>query len=304
MFRKKQVSEPARRNVQRSPSANVFSYYSARSATSEISPARQPEARLRRLPPIPVRLLLTYMPTVLALMALLVSTVYCSTLTATPKIQAISNQGARTIARNTNTYQDEAGAILGRSLMNRSKLLIDTAKVEHELRQAFPELGDVTVIIPLVSRRPIIEVQPAKAVLILTSSSGAYVVDQDGRAVIEARDVDSSVRDPLPVVQDESDISIARGKGVLSADTVTFIKEFTGQLTQKRVAIQSIILPVSAHELHIRLAGQPYTVKLDLKGAGRQQAGTLLAVKEKLEAEGVTPGVYIDVRVPEKAFYK
>jgi hypothetical protein len=300
MFRKKQTpTTPIRRNVQRSPGANVFSYYAARSP-SEV-PSRRPEPSERRA----VRLeWLKYTPSILATVALAVCLLYVSTLDATPKIQAVSSQNAQTIARNTAAYEDEAADILGRSIFNRSKLLIRTDKVARELQEAFPELGNVSVILPLVSRRPIIEVQPARAALILTVSSGAFVVDEEGRAVIKANEVPSSVRDPLPVVQDDSDLPVERGKGVLSKEVVAFIREVSGQLAQKQVAVAALILPATPNELDVRLQGRPYFVKFDLRGEGRQQTGTFLAVKARLEAEGVTPASYIDVRVTEKAFYK
>ncbi len=300
MFRKKQTA-PSVRNVQRSPSANVFSYYSARSPAESANRRAEPAAvRLRRS-----RLgWLKYAPSLIAGAALIVCLVSISTLDVTPKIQAVSSQNARTIARSTAAYEDQAGDIFARSIFNRSKLLIDTDKVARELKAAFPELGEVSVILPLISRRPIIEVQPAKAALILAGSGGAYIVDQEGRAVIKANDVESSIRDQLPVVQDQSDIPITRGKGVLSKEAVSFIWQFTGQLAQKQIPLQSLTLPATANELHARIEGKPYYIKLDIQGEGRLQAGTFIAVKERLEGDGLVPGEYLDVRVPEKAFYK
>lgn len=128
--------------------------------------------------------------------------------------------------------------------------------------------------------------------------------DENGRAIADAHDVESSIKDDLPVVQDESGLPIKRGQTALPKETVSFIETVAGQLEAKRIAVQTIVLPPIANELHIRLSGQPYFVKFDVRGEGRLQAGSLIAVKEKLEADKRTPKEYIDVRVPDKAFYK
>jgi len=54
----------------------------------------------------------------------------------------------------------------------------------------------------------------------------------------------------------------------------------------------------------VKVKGVPYNVKFNLMGDARAEAGTYLAVKQRLEAGHVTPGSYIDVRVDERAYYK
>ena len=304
MLRKKQKPAPTRRNVQRQPSASVFSYHASRSSTDTVL-GRGSEKPSTTVPRRRLQLSwLKYTPSLIAGVALLACLVYTSTLSTRPKIQTVGGQNGPTLVRNAGTYEDEAQAVLERSITNRSKLMIDTNKVARELREEFPELGEVTMILPLASRRPIIEVRPAHPALVVSAESGAFVVDEEGRAIVKVGEVESSIRDPLPIVQDESGLPIERGKGVLSKEIVAFITTVAAQLGQRKLPIQTLTLPTTANELHLRLEGKPYFVKFDIRGEGRLQAGTFIAVQEKLEAAHKTPAEYIDVRVPEKAFYR
>ena len=247
---------------------------------------------------------LKQLPALATGLILLIFVFYGSTLSATPKIQVTGQNTDRTLVRGLDAYQQDVAAVLSRSITNRSKLLIDTDKVASELKQEYPELGTVSVVLPLASRRPIVEVSPAKPALILASSDGAFVVDQEGRAIIKTADVESSIKDALPVVQDQSGLSLERGKSALPKETVTFVSGVAAQLAAKNISVQSLVLPPNANQLDVRLAGQTYFIKMDTRGESRQTVGTFIAVKERLEHDHKVPAEYIDVRVPEKAFYK
>jgi len=245
-----------------------------------------------------------YAPSLVAGIALAVSLIFVSTLSTLPQVQ-IQRGSDQTLVSSTDRYEKEAQKILARSITNRSKLLINTNKVADELHKAFPELGDMTVIIPLIDRRLIVQAQPVPpAVVLSVPRNGAFVVDAKGRVIAHARDVDSSVRDSLPQVRDESGLEVEVGRAALPESDISFIREVYGQLAAKQVVVDAFVLPTASKELHLQVKGKPYYVKFDMQGEGRQQAGTYLAVKDKLEKDGVTPAEYIDVRVSEKTFYK
>ena len=90
----------------------------------------------------------------------------------------------------------------------------------------------------------------------------------------------------------------------IDAGNIDFITEVVGQLSAKSLKVVSMVLPGGASELDIRVEGAPYTVKFNLRGDARAEAGAFLAVKQHLERENKTPGSYIDVRVPNKAYYR
>lgn len=306
MFRKKKPqTNNGRRDVQRSPQANVFSYYASRNP-SEVAPRSRMD---RKVTPRRNRLIgkfaLAYVPSYLAGLALLVCLVYVSTLSSQPNIHITGTADKKTLIVNADTYEYEIQQLLLSSLLNQSKLLINTDKLASEIESNFPELGDVSIVLPVVGRRPIIEVRPARQAIVLGAEDGPFIVDTKGRVLATTSEVDSYLWDDLPRVQDQSGLRSERGKIALTSEAVAFIREVSYQLKEKRIPVQSLALPVtSANELRVRVQGKPYFVKLDVRGEGRQQVGTYIAVKQRLEKDGTVPAQYIDVRVPEKAFYK
>ena len=304
MFRKKQKTPThPTRNVRQADRAPVFSYYANRS-TVDVTRDRGEPVRSRSQ--FSFRRTLNYIPSLIAGLALLVCLSYISTLSTDANIQVVGQTvEGQTLVTNLAEYQDEFRAALTESPLNRSKLLIDTDGIAKELSARFPELGDISVVLPLVGRRPVFKIRLAEPAITLSASGGPYVVDTKGRVLAYTRDADSSLTDKLPIVRDESGLPVERGSAVITGATISFIKSVVGQLTQAKIQSESLVLPqANAGELHLRLEGKPYFVKFDMRGEGRLQAGSFIAVKEHLEQQGKTPAEYIDVRVPEKAFYK
>ncbi len=305
MFRKKPKNLESRRNVQRSPQAPVFSYYASRSP-AEV-PSRERGEIVKPKTNLSFKRAVSVLPSLLAVSALLLSLIYISTLSTSPNVQFVSLQNPHDhgLISNMTAYQSDFQAVLEKSPLNHSKLLINTDAIAKELSNRFPELGDISVVLPLVGRRPILKIRPAEPAVTLSAPGGPYVVDTTGRVLAYTKDVESSVKDQLPTVRDQSGLPVDRGSVVLTSQTISFIQLIEGQLSQAHMPIDALILPeTSAGELHVQPAGKPYFVKFDMRGEGRLQAGTFLAVKDYLERSGKTPTAYVDVRVPEKAFYK
>lgn len=299
MFKKKKQQSNNRGSQARKP-ATVFSYYSTRQSSNvqSSSQTRQPRNDQQTKQGI-----VTILPSLLAMFVIVACVLYATSLDSQPRIQ-INSSTNKQLLRDSNFYQKAGGKIIQSSIFNRSKLTIDTNGVAAELEGEYPELGKVSVIIPLVSRRPIIEVQPAQAMIRLTGSSGSFIVDEQGRVLVKGADATSRVRDSLPNVIDESGLKLELGKQVLPITVVDFINQLASQLNAKHITSQSLTLPAIANELHLRVEGTTYYVKFDLQGDPRQQAGAYLAAKEKFETDKTTPSEYLDVRVPEKVFYK
>jgi len=294
--RNKPPLEP-RRVTQESRVANVFSYHASRSR-AEVSVGRNIAPRQNQ------RSRWKYLPSYIALAAIAISLIYVSTLDTNPRIIITGPEEDKTILQATAAYQKAAQEELRRSISSRSKLMINTNIIASRLKKRFPELNEIAVTIPIGARRPIIELQPAHPTILLTSRSGTFVLDDNGRALIESNRLITVGSLELPVVTDESSLSVKPGSVVFPSGTGKFIEQVITQLQAKSLVIETITLPIVANELHIRLQGKGYFVKFNMSGDARLQAGTLIAVKEKLEAEKKTPAEYIDVRVEEKAFYK
>lgn len=299
MLRKKKNNIQARRPIYQPPT-EVFSYHARRTAdTANIR--RSPGQAVSGTPRL--RHWIKLLPSVLSVGAIIVSLFYATSLSTKPRFQ-VPNGTASPLLRDSAFYENATSTVLRRSILNYSKLTINTSKLAQELREQYPELGDVTVIIPLSGRRPVIEVKPAIPVLKLSGNGGLYIIDEQGRALLKASEARNNAATDVPYVIDQSGLELQQGRQVLPLSTISFIHNMTAQMHAKNIQIESITLPPIPNEIHLRLVGYGYFVKFETQGSAREQAGTLIAVQEELHADQITPLEYIDVRVPEKVFYK
>lgn len=281
----------------------VFSYYNNRPA--DILPPK-PHRQLFRKATASTSVThhVHHIPTYIAVATIIGALIYATILSTQPRIILGRNNPNNSLVRSQAIYQQSIAQILSSSIFNRSKLTVNTNKIENQIQLKFPEIQNATLSLPLIGRRPVIGLDPAIPTLILDTRDGSYIIGEDGRTLIKIGDLATSVRPNLPVLQDDSGLSIEQGKASLTKDNVDFITTVIKQLFAKNITTKSLQLPAIANEFHVSINNQPYFVKFNLSGDATQQVGTYLAVKEQLEGQHITPSEYIDVRVDERAFYK
>jgi len=295
MFRKKQ---PERRSPTQTPSTSVFSYYSSRSGPETQRARYEPPAGQKR-----GLERLKHIPTALALLVIVVSIFYASLLDSRPRLNIAASETGKPLQRPAKVYEDFITKELSGSIANKSKLTINTKSLEQNLQKQFPEVASAIVTVPLLGHRPIVSVAVSSPAFILATGGGAYYISADGVPLVRVSDVQHPLQD-IATVSDETNLPVTVGQQVLPTDTVTFISTVIAQLKATNTSVSSITLPLEANELQIRLTDQPYLVRMNTLEDARTQVGTLLAVKNRLEANREVPREYIDVRVVERAYYK
>lgn len=200
-------------------------------------------------------------------------------------------------------YGSAAASALRSEIRNRSKFTVHTSAIERELRDQFPELQAVALQLHFFDRTPVIRVVPRMPELLVNSSDkdNAYYVDARGVVIAEADD--RSALD-VPVITDEVGLDLAPGSRVLPIDTIAFIENIRLQLDNANLAITEMRLPAVANELHVEVEGDNYFGKFDIAGDVRRQAGSFIAVRERVTQQGAQPNEYIDVRIPGRAYYR
>ncbi len=304
MFHKK-TKQDSTRTRQSGQQPKVYTYHSSRSA--QHNPGHAVRSNLEnnstrtklRLPP------LKYLPLTMSLIAIILSSLYTTTLSTTPRIDfdTTTNTG---VLRPTSEYLSAAEVILSSSIVNMSKITINTDEVGSKLEQQFPELSDVVVSLPLIGRRPIISIVPATPAIILESNSGgSFIVDTQGRALIPADTISAdSLLDTLPRVKDQAGLEASVGAQLLPRDFVAFISQLHSSLSGKGYVITGIDLPVTVNEVHVYAQDTNYFIKFNSELDVLQQVGTYIALSESLNRQGTQVNEYIDVRVAERAFYR
>ncbi|MCA9325855.1 hypothetical protein KDA23_07420 [Candidatus Saccharibacteria bacterium] len=283
----------------------AFSYYSQRSTTPQPGTNRQPG----RFAMKPKRDTLKYVAqrfgAIVALLALFLLFITSVQVTMQPRVQLL-NESDTIQLHSATDYQVATEQIMKRSWTNTNKLTINTRSIGQQLQTEYPEIADASIELPLVGQRPIVYLQLTEPQLILVNASGqAFLVDEKGRALADAAQVDSSVVSKLPTVTDESGLQLSQGEVAMSSADVRFVTSVLYQLRQANVAVSKLTLPQGSRELDVYLYGQSYYVKFNLhEGGPMQQVGALLAVRQQLDAQGKSPSKYIDVRLLGRAYYK
>jgi hypothetical protein len=243
------------------------------------------------------------MPTIAALLAVVVLVGFCMQLTDNAKIETVGTSGGQLFLRDKSVYATAAHQAFA-PWANGNKLTVNAEKISADLRKQFPELQVVSVALPVIGTQPTVYIQPAVPKLLLVSKNGMFVLDANGRALIAGNQVAKLTDLGVPVVTDESGIPIETGTIALPKDTVSFVSEVVGQLKAKGITVSSMTLPAGTNELYVKIDKVGYTVKCNLHGNAREEAGSYLSVKQWLEANKKTPREYVDVRVENKAYYK
>lgn len=243
--------------------------------------------------------------TALACFLGLAGAVYLCVLSPNPKVVSQTANGGTYFLQEPAVYEQAAAHSLGSSILNRSKLTADTAKVSKDLTQNYPEIHTATVAVPLLGQRPVVYIEPYRPSFVLTTTDNkAYLLDETGRALASVSQITDNGELSVPTVEDKSGIQVNLGARALPTNTVQFTSQIASILDAAKVRYQSLVLPPASSELDVYISGTPYFVKFNLQADARLQAGTYLATKQRLEKDKITPSQYIDVRVNERAYYK
>jgi hypothetical protein len=308
MFKKRSKQQPVRRTRLRHemPKASrAFSYYSAKRPV-DIEDVDQGPARLVRDEGVSKanRNVLAKRLGVLLVVGIVVGLLFYNAQLSPSKTQVVllGKPDQQLFLHDTAQYKKAAEAFMANKMQNRTKPTFNSKAFNDALVKQFPEIAGATVSLPLFGSAAKVSIEPSSAALLFVASNNkSYVVDTNGR-VLASNTADAPMG--LPVVSDQSGVNPEFGKQVLPAGDVESMLLIFGQLKEKNLRVESMLLPNAAQRLEVRIQGRPYAVRFNLHDAVLQQVGAYIAVQHKLDREGVTPVEYIDVRVADRVYYK
>ncbi len=310
MFRRKKSQQEGRRQAQpQSGRSTVFSYYAQQNAKTK-PPRRNTEDTERRLQPSESISLgqgrvgaLRHLPLIVTTVVLIIGIIYNTTLST--NAQVITDSVAETqtnFLREKSVYQSALDELFSESPLSRSKLTIDTQELADKLIARFPELADVTITLPLVGTRPVVHLQATQPALLLVSSDQAYVLDDRGIVLMDAKDLKTNQE--LLTVTDESGLEIQQGSAALSGEQVAYILSLRHQLEASKLNVSKVVLPAQPQQLDVYIDGLSFYGKFLFSTDSRVAAGSFVATKKQLDKTAQKPRQYIDVRIPGRVFYK
>ncbi len=217
-----------------------------------------------------------------------------------PKIVVVGkNAVTADYVQSVSVYEASARKLMGSSITNRSKITVDLTGMSEKLRKQYPELQDVSMSVPLVGNRPIVYIQIAAPSLILQTPTSNFALSSSGVVLARLKAVPAGI----PLVLDQSGTIPRVGEQYLPSSTIQFARTVVYQLAAAHLTINTFILPVgSPYELDVRLTGQAYVIRCNLEADALTQSGAIVATVQQLG--GSVPASYLDVRVPQRVYYK
>lgn len=227
---------------------------------------------------------------------------FISSVESTPIIR-FSSSGVN--PRDTEDYRKGATEIIKSTVFNKSKLTFDYKKAEEDIKKKYPEVESVSITFDLVGRKPVFQMQIHSPAYLYEVLGVRWVIDNRGIAIGRQEDLKESFTESLKTIIDESrDNNIKIGETLLAPSIVTYISTLENVLSKQLTVVESIYIPITPKEVDLVIRGENWRYKLNSEGEVTIQAGTLLAARATFNADGVVPIDYVDLRVPEKVFWK
>lgn len=239
-------------------------------------------------------------PVFLSIIVIIASIMYTITLSSTPNIIVVNNESLLATDDNIARLSQLSKSKLEQSVFNKSKITINTDKIQNELLEDMPEATDIAVALPIISRSPIIYIRIAEPSVELSSGNKKYILNEKGRVISDNANTSKS----LIIVKDKSGLAINLGDQAIPAKQISFINQVKRQFLTKKYEIEYFELSKNANELLVKFREEKFVIKYNLSGDERLQSGTALATLKYLKQKSIKPSQYIDVRVEERAYYK
>ncbi len=200
---------------------------------------------------------------------------------------------------SSDTYRNSIGQYLADHPLERFGFALNASELGAYLTQHHKEIRGLEVIrewyggdvkFTLVFREPL---------LVWKSGDQQFYVDDQGVAFRY-----NHFAEPAVAVTDQSGIAPDSGGVVASTRFIAFLGQMVGAVNgYNKGRVNSVIIPASTREIDLRLDGRDYVIKTESDRDPLQQAQDISYAIGYFDAKGVKP-LYIDVRVPHKAFYR
>ncbi len=284
----------------RSETAPVYSYYARRSTEPRtVTTSRGPTNRGDTSSGVPVRR--SRFQHVVIVVCVIIG-LFCvgKLLFLVPHSKVVVTGNGQNQQLSTARYATAADKLLRSSVLNATKLTLNTNGIAHELEQDFPELSSVVVAAPLVGNRPVIYVSPTRPAFELETATGHYTVDSKGYVLSR---LTAPVASNIVRLREATTRPISPGQQYFAGSTMNFAATVSYQLQKAGYTVDYLDLPASSpYELVAYLTGKPYHIRFNLQADAMQQSGGAIATLAQLG--GNAPTSYLDMRTPGRAAYK
>jgi len=211
---------------------------------------------------------------------------------------AYPQQGA--VQPPTPTYQQTIATYFGQHPMERFGFAVNHKQFINDVKAVHPELASIDidrnwygggVQFILQFRRPILVWETAGKRFYVDAQGIAFQYDHFGGKYV--------------AVSDQSGVSPSDSGGAVASNRfINFLGKLVAKINEGgKGNVTDIIIPAASREVDVKLQGRGYPIKTHTDRDPYEQAQDVLNALKWYDEHKINP-VYVDVRVPGKAFYK
>ncbi len=146
----------------------------------------------------------------------------------------------------------------------------------------------------------VVQVSERQPSLVWKTGGQAYLLDADGSIISQINPSSSK----LPAVTDNTNLPVKAGDRVVPAAFVGFCQELIGTMAQTTgVGVTGLNVPDTTTEVYVT-TNKGYVVKFDTTRTAKEGLAELNRLLVALKTQNKNPAQYIDLRIPNTAYYK
>lgn len=231
--------------------------------------------------------------------------VFASTLSSSVDLSVADDNS---VYHEVSEYTETANEILNQSLLNRSKITFNRNDFEAQMRQEYPEIRNISAVIPLGGRDLSVILTVSEPFLRVSSGGETGVVNSAGVLVLESDLIEGGSR-LIDLRFATPQDNFVKGSRIITSTEIGMIKLLQKELSklfynEGFVIIDEILFNVRDGQMVISLESLDFDLKVSTYTDAEQQVGAIIATMRQFDSEGVNPEQYIDARVPGRIFVK
>lgn len=202
------------------------------------------------------------------------------------------------ISGNHLASQDEITAkLFPKGFKGVNAVVWPEGMARKRLLSKVPQISAVSFSKDLISNTLTVWITEHQTSIVWQTGGERYLVNRYG-VVYDQADVNT----PLIVVEDLKNVPVSLNQKIITPDFIEFITSFVANLPRKTdLSIERITIPETTFEVEM-YTSQNWRIILDTTRPPDDQLNALVRVLQ--EKQDNPPKEYIDLRIPNKVFYK
>lgn len=198
-------------------------------------------------------------------------------------------------------YKSSVDEYFSGNPLRKSKIFFSSEDFKNYIISKHPEVSDVTVGSSVLTDAKIV-ISQRQPSFIWQSNNKTYIGGEDGVIYDEQSAGQTSDQ---PVLRDQAGISTKPGDKVITSGTLEYVNQVKDAISSNtQLAVDYIVIPAAAREVHVYIKGKPYFVKFSLDRSVEGQVSELDKSIDYITASKIGVAKYIDLRTEDKAYYQ